>query len=143
MKMNSQLGYDGMLYLDANVFIYASLNQEHIGDRARSLLKEIQQGKLRAASSALTFDELVWAVKKYRSHEDAAAAGGAFLSMSGLKLVEVNGDILSSALQLMRGYHLDPRDSIHAASAVLENAEAMISTDEHFDKVKEIRRRSI
>jgi hypothetical protein len=132
-----------MLYLDANVFVYAALNLEAVGDRARSLLREIQEGKLRAASSALTFDELVWAVKRYRSLEDAANAGDAFLNMPGLKLVDVNGDLLSLALELIRGYQLDPRDSIHAASALLENAETIVSTDEHFDKIKEIRRRTI
>ncbi|MBI2938647.1 MAG: hypothetical protein HYY22_10640 [Thaumarchaeota archaeon] len=43
-------------YLDSNVFIYADLNQEDIGDRARSLLREVQDGKQPASTSALTFD---------------------------------------------------------------------------------------
>jgi len=132
-----------MLYLDANVFVYAALNQEDVGDRARSLLNEIQQGRLRAASSALTFDELIWAVKRYRSLEDAATAGEAFLNMSSLKLVDVNGDLLSQALELIRRYQLDPRDSIHAASAISEKAEMIVSTDEHLDRIREIRRRTI
>jgi len=118
MKKSLQGEPDRLLYLDANVFIYAALNREDIGDRARSLLREVQQGKLHAISSALTFDELVWAVKKHRSLEDATAAGEAFLNMSCLKLMDVNGDLLSSALELIRKYQLDPRDSIHAASAL-------------------------
>ncbi len=132
-----------MFYLDANVFVYAALNRQAIGERARSLLREAQQGKLQAASSALTFDELVWAVKRYRSLDDAVDAGQAFLNMPGLKLIDVTGELLSSALELMRGYRLDPRDSIHAASALRENAETIISSDEHFDRVKKIRRRTI
>ena len=132
-----------MFYLDANVFVYAALNREDIGDRARSLLREVQQGKLAASSSALTFDELVWAVKRHRSLKDAITAGEAFLNMPSLQLVGVNGDLLSAALELIRRYQLDPRDSIHAASALLENAEIIVSTDEHFDKVKEARRRTI
>ena len=43
----------------------------------------------------------------------------------------------------MRKYRLDPRDSIHAASALTEGAELIISTDKHFDKIREIRRRGI
>ena len=132
-----------MLYVDSNVFIYAALNREEIGDRARSLLRDIQRGKLRAASSALTFDELVWAVRKHRGFEDAIAAGDAFLNMAGLKLVDVTGDLLSRALGLMTQYQLHPRDSIHAASALWENSEAIISTDKDFDKLNEIRRRTI
>lgn len=132
-----------MLYLDANVFIYAALNRDDIGDRARSLLREVQRGKMPAASSALTFDELVWAVKRHRGFEDAITAGEAFLNMPNLRFVDVNGDLLSSALELIRRYQLDPRDSIHAASALSENAKTIVSADEHFDKIKEIRRRTI
>lgn len=143
MKKNWQRGLGSVLYLDANVLVYAALNQGDIGKRARLLIREIQQGKLHAASSALTFDELVWAVKRYRSLEDAVTAGEAFLNMPGLKLVGVNGDLLSLALELMKRYKLDPRDSIHAASAISENAEIIISADEDFDRIKEFRRRAI
>ncbi len=132
-----------MLYLDSNVFVYAALNREATGERARSLLREVQEGKLQATSSALTFDELVWAVKRYRGVGDAVDAGRAFLNMPSLKLVNVDGELLSSALELIIGYRLDPRDSIHAASALHAKAEAIVSTDEHFDKVKKIQRRTI
>ncbi|TLY15369.1 MAG: PIN domain-containing protein [Thaumarchaeota archaeon] len=110
---------------------------------ARSLLRDVQTGKLEATSSALTFDELVWAVKRNRTSEDAIASGEAFLNMPRLRLVDVDGNILARALALMRKYRLDPRDSIHAASALTEGAELIISTDKHFDKIREIRRRGI
>jgi len=132
-----------MLYLDSNVFIYAALNTEEIGDRARALLKKVQHGEEQASSSALTFDELVWAVKKYRTVEDAIDAGEAFLNFPNLKLALVNGELLASALNLIRKYGLDPRDSIHAATAMLERAEAIVSTDAHLDKIKEIHRRPL
>ncbi len=132
-----------MLYLDANVFVYGALNQEDLGNRARSLLRKVQHGELLAASSALTFDELVWAVKRYRGIVDAVAAGEAFLNMPGLRLIDVSGELLSLALQLMRGYKLDPRDSIHAASAISANAEKIVSSDEDFDRVKEVQRTEI
>ncbi|MBI4257335.1 MAG: type II toxin-antitoxin system VapC family toxin [Thaumarchaeota archaeon] len=132
-----------MLYLDANVFIYAAINQDAIGDQARSLLRRVQQGKTHAVSSLLTFDELVWAIKRYRSFEDAINAGKAFLLMPGLRLIDVNEDIIALALELMEKHRLDPRDAIHASSAILEDAEAIVSSDEHFDKLKEIPRRDI
>jgi len=132
-----------MLYLDANVFVYATLNQEDIGERARLILKEVQEGKISAATSALTFDELVWAVRKYRNLEDAVSAGQAFLNMPSLELLDVKRDVLSLALGLMTRYRLEPRDSIHLASALLENARVIVSTDKHFDKVKEVKRRNI
>ena len=132
-----------MIYIDASVFVFAALNTEHVGEEARSLLRDVQTGKLEATSSALTFDELVWAVKRNRTSEDAIASGEAFLNMPRLRLVDVDGTILSRALALMRKYQLDPRDSIHAASALTEGAEVIISTDKHFDRIKEIRREGI
>ena len=42
---------------------HSKTNTENAGDRARSLLRDVQTGKLEANSSALTFDELVWAVR--------------------------------------------------------------------------------
>ncbi|MFQ6074685.1 MAG: type II toxin-antitoxin system VapC family toxin [Candidatus Bathyarchaeia archaeon] len=132
-----------MLYLDSNVFIYAALNTEEIGNRARALLKRVQEGEEQASSSALTFDEVVWAVKRHRSLEDAIIAGEALLNLRGLKLVAVDGELLTLALDLIRGYRLDPRDSIHAASAISSKVEAMVSTDEHFDKIKGLQRRTL
>ena len=46
-----------MIYIDSNVFIYATLNTEELGEKARSLLQTIQQGEEKAETSALTFDE--------------------------------------------------------------------------------------
>lgn len=92
----------------------------------------------------MTFDEVVRAVKKHRSDDDAISAGDAFLRMPGLKVLPVDGDLLLSALELIRRYGLDPRDSIHAASALGVKAEAIVSTDKHFEKLKkEIVRRTI
>jgi len=132
-----------LIYLDANVFILANLDTGRRGDSARSRLKDVQSGRLEAVSSALSFDELVWAVKKNRTSEDSVLAGEAFLNMPRLKLGAVNGDLLASALAIMRRYRLDPRDSIHAATALNEGAEIIVSVDKHFDRVREIRRRDV
>ena len=132
-----------MLYLDSNVFLYATLNREEIGNRARNLLKQVQQGKKQACSSALTFDEIVWVVKKYRTQQDAIIAGEAFLNFPNVKLISVTEDLLSFALDLIKKHSLDPRDSIHAASAILNKTEALVSTDEHFDKIRELNRKPL
>ncbi|MHB1493594.1 MAG: type II toxin-antitoxin system VapC family toxin [Thermoplasmataceae archaeon] len=132
-----------MIYIDSNVFIYAVLNTEFIGNEARSILSQVQKGQIKASTSALTFDELIWIIKKERSRNDSLLAGEAFLNMSGLKLVEVNTNVLAGAIAIMKKYSLDPRDSIHAASAIIEKAEVMISEDKDFDKIREIKRRSI
>jgi predicted nucleic acid-binding protein len=132
-----------MLYIDSSVFLYAALSQEEIGNKARALLGEVQQGKKNACSSALTFDEIVWVVKRYRSMESAIVAGEAFLNFPNLKLTPVNGDLLIEALEMIKKYRLDPRDAIHAASAISEEAEEIVSTDQHFDGIAGLHRKPL
>lgn len=132
-----------LIYLDANTFVYASLNRGSLGEKSRSILGEVQGGKVSAASSALSFDEVVWAVKKQRGEPDGVAAGQAMLNIVGLSILSVNQVVLSSAIDLMKKYHLSPRDSIHVASAIGAGAEFIVSEDADFDALTEIRRKSI
>jgi len=128
------------LYLDSNVFLYATLNTEAAGDKARSLLQRIHQGEEQAKTSALTVDEILWNVKKHRNLDDAIDAAEAFLNFPHLELAYVTGELVAFALSLIRKYRLDPRDAIHAATAITEKAEYIVSTDPHFDKIKELKR---
>jgi len=129
-----------LIYLDSNVFIYAALNSEKLGEKARSLMARVQKGDIKAITCSLTFDELVWSVKKYRTIDHAVRVGEAFLSMPSLAIKAVDVDVLSLALDLIRKYSLHPRDSIHASSAITCQAFEIVSTDVHFDRVKELKR---
>ena len=130
-----------MLYLDSNIFIYAALNTGDLGSKATSLLQKIQRGEEKAATSVLTFDETFWAVKKQKGVEKALEAGEAFLRFPNLELIPVSVELLQSALNLVKKYNLNPRDAIHAATAIAEKVDALVSTDADFDKVKELRRK--
>ena len=132
-----------MLYLDANVFIYAALNTENFGPRAVCLLQKIQKGEEKAMTSALTFDETFWVVKKNRGFEKALEACAALLNFPNLEIIPTDRELASSALQLIREYHLAPRDAIHAATAIEEKADCIVSTDADFDSVKGLNRRPL
>lgn len=96
-----------------------------------------------AASSALSFDEVVWAVRKQRGETESINAGQAFLNISGLKILDVDHVVLTSSIGLMKRYHMNPRDSIHAASAIGVSAEIIVSEDPDFDSLSEIKRMPI
>lgn len=132
-----------MIYLDSNIFILASGSRSGIGEKARKFLKNLQAGRERAFTSALTFDEVVWKVSQIRNFDDALAIGNSFIEMPNLVLLDVNANIISKSLDLMRLYRLYPRDSIHAASALNNNIFEIISEDKDFDMIKELKRKSI
>lgn len=135
--------FSNLIYLDANVFIYASLDRKSLGERSRSIIREIQEGKILASSSAVSFDEIVWAVRKVKGDALSVEAGEIFLSMPGLAILDVNQTLLSSSLDLIKRYHLKPRDSVHAASAIDSGAEFIVTEDPDFDAITQIKRKPI
>jgi len=129
-----------MIYLDANVFLNAILNQEAEGEKARDLLRKLQKAEIVAATSALSFDEVFWIVKKHRGFISALKAAKTLLEIPNLTFLELNDQTLWSAYNLAEKYKLDPRDAIHIACALDHAIFTIISEDEHFDKVREIKR---
>jgi uncharacterized protein len=127
-----------VLYLDANIFIFAALNNEELGNRAVSLLEKIQMGQERAVTSALTFDEVFWEVKKNRGREKALETAEAMLNFPNLEIVAADKTVVHSAIELLRKYNLAPRDALHAATAISEKVESIITEDSHFSKIKEL-----
>ena len=133
-----------MIYLDANIFLFAALDRRDKGRRARELLKKVQDGReAKAATSTLTYDEFFWIVKKYRGFNLAVKATKALLEMPNLIFLSVDEAIIRKALALVEAYKLNPRDSIHAASAINHNISIIFSEDKDFDRVKELKRKSL
>jgi hypothetical protein len=64
-------------------------------------LEKVENQSIEACTSSLTFDEVVWIVKKNRSFEDSVSIGEAFLGMEGLHLVDVNQDLLALAISII------------------------------------------
>ena len=127
-----------VLYLDANIFIYSTINTVELGNSARLLLKKIQLGEEHAVTSVLTFDEVFWALKKHNL-DLAFEACEAILNFPNLEVVAVDRELALSALKLIRECHLAPRDALHAATALAQQVDCMITTDAHFSKVKELK----
>ena len=134
-----------MIYLDSNVFVSAALYTDVLGDRAREIVGLVELGKVKAATSALTYDEVFWAVKKFKGRDAAVKAGDAFLSMLNLVMVNVDRDVLYKAHELIAGSGsaLDPRDAIHAACALSKGINQILSEDGDFDSLNELKRSPI
>lgn len=134
-----------MVYVDANPFIYGAI-EEHSDEKAiqsRAILTKIATQRISAATSILTWDELVWVCKKNLAIALAVEIGQSFLSMPNLSLVDANKPVAEKASALMAEYGLKPRDAIHAATAILNGEREIITDDADFDRVKELRRISL
>ncbi|MDL5503193.1 MAG: PIN domain-containing protein, partial [Candidatus Methanoperedens sp.] len=100
----------------------------------------VQTGEMTACTSFLTFDEVFYKVKKVKGPGVAIKNLEAFLTMPNMRFIDVNDGVIWKALELIRGYHLLPRDAIHAASAFIAGAKIIFSEDTDFDDIPGLKR---
>ncbi len=65
-----------MQYVDSNVFLYSVLYSPDLelkAKRAKEILQEIENKELSAATSTLTWDEVVWVATKLLGRSDGIA----------------------------------------------------------------------
>ncbi len=66
--------------------------------------------------------------------------GKRFLGLPGLNFIKLDRKIIDKAQDLITNYSINPRDAIHAATAIINNISEIISDDSDFDVIKEIKR---
>ncbi len=131
-----------MIYLDANIFIYPIVNPvgEERGRICGELLLKAASKRIDAFTSLLTWDEVVHSIKRYLGRDIAVVAGKKFIEFPNLTFLRVDEGIISEAQILISKYNLNPRDAIHASTAIRNGIKKIISDNPDFDKVKEIKR---
>ncbi len=134
-----------MVYLDSNVFIFPVIYEDKIlvASKSKIILLAIENGKIDAATSILTWDEVVWVVLRLLGRKDALMQGRKLLGFPKLKFIDADEAVILKAQSLMENYNLKPRDAIHAASAILSGNKIIVSDDKDFDIIDEIERISI
>ena len=129
-----------MIYLDANIFIYALGNIDKKTSACIKILDKITKGEIEAFTSLLTWDEFFHAIRKQMPRETAVSESKKFLQFPNLIFLKVDEIVITKAHELISKYNLKPRDAIHAASALVNNIKEIASDDPDFDKIKELKR---
>jgi hypothetical protein len=125
-----------LLYIDSNIFLYPAIYDPDAvpeAARAKAKLYEVASGSIEACTSILTWDEVTWVTRRLFGSEKAAAQGASFLELPNLKLLRVDLEIVSQAQTLLERYTLKPRDAIHAATAIRNGIDKILSYDPDFD----------
>ncbi|MEM2210289.1 MAG: type II toxin-antitoxin system VapC family toxin [Nitrososphaerales archaeon] len=108
--------------------------------RSKDLLLRIAFGDVEAYTSIITWDEIVWVVKKTFGLEPSIEQGKLFLTFPNLKFLAVKKSIILRAQEILEKYKVKPRDAIHAATLIENKITSIVSYDKDFDIIKEIKR---
>lgn len=131
-----------MNYLDTNVFVLAAELWESSEEskKANALLERVIAGSYPAATSLVTWNEIVWVLKRLAGKELALKQGKKFLEFPNLSKIPATAPITLRAQLLAEKYDLKPFDATHAATCIERGIINIVSEDADFDRVKEIRR---
>ncbi|MDO8508955.1 MAG: type II toxin-antitoxin system VapC family toxin [Nanoarchaeota archaeon] len=138
-QKEQELKFDEV-YLDANLFIYASIDTEEIGKNARAIIEKVKKGHYKAYTTSLTFDEFIYQINKYNNRETAVEAAELFLKLENLEIISTNMQTIIKMIEVYKETNLKPRDAFHLASMKQKDIKTIISSDPDFDKIKGIKR---
>ena len=126
-----------MIYIDADPWIFAAVNNEEIGDQARESLQIIVENKI-GITSSLTINEVMWVLIKLGHKEIIKEVVESIYE--SLKVVPMSENAPLTALDLIESINLKPRDALHVAIAKEHNIDEILSDDSDFDVVEGIER---
>ncbi len=129
-----------MIYLDTNIFIYALTAENARAEECKKVIEEIARGDKKGCTSVLTWDEVIHVLTKEKGKEIAVQESKQFLMIPHLLFCKADREVIMMAQEIVEQYDLDPRDSIHAATALINGAQEIISNDSDFDRIKELKR---
>ncbi len=128
-----------MRYIDSSIFINSALPKDG-RDRYKKMIEKIISGNEKFATSVLTIDEVIYIIRKEIDIDSSIRMGNDIINMKNLILLNVDQETILLSLNIIERYKLYPRDAIHAACCIQNNIKVIISDDEDFDKIKEIKR---
>jgi uncharacterized protein len=131
------------IYIDSNIFISPVIYERSSeATNSKKVLAAVERGEVTAYTSTLTWDEVVWVVRRVLGRADSIQAGEKLVSYPNLRFVATSEEVIRSAQRLLSQYNIAPRDAIHVTSAIGKTVDSLVSDDSDLDVVKEIRRES-
>jgi len=121
-----------LVYLDSNVFVFAVLSRDELGNAARRILANLS--KINARTCCLAIDELAWAILRKCDIQTAVDNCRAVLALRDLEVFPVEPSDMWEMTREMETFNLRPRDALHLAVMKRLGEGSIVSEDEHFDK---------
>ncbi|MCK5524286.1 MAG: type II toxin-antitoxin system VapC family toxin [Thiomargarita sp.] len=118
-----------IVYLDANIFIYAIEHSDIYERLLNELFKQIDYGKIQAITSELTLAEVL--VKPFAdgNTELVDVYKNLLVSANIITLLEINQEILLESAKYRATFGGKLPDAIHITTAIASNANFLLTND--------------
>ena len=128
------------VFLDTNIFLYAAGQAHTHRDACVDVLRRVAAGTLEATANSEVIQEILYVLVR-RGRSDDGVALARHVAALFPDLLPVTGEDMRRACDLVERYpKLSVRDAVHAATMLSNGLKQVISVDEDFDQIREIRR---
>ncbi|HEX5760806.1 MAG TPA: type II toxin-antitoxin system VapC family toxin [Thermoanaerobaculia bacterium] len=131
---------EGVLFLDANVLMYAAGKDHPYREPCREVLRRIETEDLLVVTNVEVLQELL---HRYRSLGQPDLATAIYKATKDLceEVLSVTEDDLDHAHEILQAAAtINARDAVHAATALRRGVQGILSTDRHFDELAGLNR---
>ena len=128
------------VFLDTNIFLYAAGQAHPQRDACAGVLRRVANGTIEATANSEVVQEILHVLVRRGRGEDGVALARHVAALFP-DLLPVTAEDMRRACDLIERYpKLSVRDAVHAATMLGNGLEQVISVDEDFDQIREIRR---
>ena len=127
-------------FLDANLIMYSLGGPHPLREPCKRVLERIRSGEIRALTNTEVLQEIL---HRYFSIDKPDIAETAYTSVIQLcaTVFPVTLAEMDNALELMKATpSITSRDAVHAATIINNGIKEIISTDNHFDLISQVKR---
>ncbi len=132
----SGLPEQALLLLDTAPIIYCLEDHREFGPRFQPLFEAHRKGDLRFAVSTITLAEVL--TGPLQSNDEVLARRYRAI-LESWRVVDLDTDIAESAARLRASLRLKLPDAVQAASALAINADALVTHERNFSRLKSLR----
>ena len=129
-----------MVFLDANVFLYAAGASDAYREPCRRVLRRVEEGSLPSNTSVEVVQELLYVLWRRGLVEKGILLARHVIDLFPELLPQTAEDLREACRLLSRNPALTPRDAAHVATMRKHGIETIVSADMHFDGIRGIRR---
>ena len=130
-----------MIYLDTNIFIYASNKKSLYYPECKKLLKLVGSGEVQAITSSETIQEIIYFMRRVGELNKALLLSHELLEIVDL-VVPVDKPIIKGYLGVAEKYgneeKIESRDFIHLATCIEYKIFDLVTYDKDFEVFREI-----
>jgi predicted nucleic acid-binding protein len=120
--------------LDTMIFIYFFEEDENYFECVYEIFKMIEEGKLKACTSVVSFLEIMVGV--YKSGEDETKYIKALQTLPNFEIIDLNQEISIISAKIRAKYKFKVPDSILLATSITSNCDVFLTNDEELKKFK-------